>query len=271
MNLLGSEMRRALHRRAVRVLIGSALLGCLVAGVIAFVSSSGVTAAELRLEDEGHPAVMAEWWVSDDGDGVLALAMFFLFLGSFFGGATVAGAEWRAGTVTTVLTWEPRRLRLHAARATSAGLLAFVVSLVLQVVFLAAFVPAVVVNGTTEGVSGSFWLALAVVVVRTSVITAVAAVLALSLATAGRNTAFAVITMFAWLVVVEGLIRGLRPSLSRWLWAENLATVMTWSRLDDADFARGPALAAATLFVYVGVVVGLSAFAFGRRDVTGAT
>ncbi len=58
---------------------------------------------------------------------------------------------------------------------------------------------------------------------------------------------------------------------SRWLWAENLATVMTWSRLDDADFARGPVLAAATLFVYVGVVVGLSAFAFGRRDVTGVT
>ncbi len=271
MTLWRAEMRRALHRRAVRVLIGSALLACVAAGVIAFVSSSGATATELRLEDEGHPAVMAQWWVADEADGVLALGMFFLVVGAFFGGATVAGAEWRAGTVTAVLTWEPRRVRLHAARAASAAVLAFVVSLVLQAVFLAAFLPAVFVNGTTAGTDGSFWLALVLVIARTSVITSVAAVLALSLATVGRNTAFAVITMFAWVVVVEGLIRGLRPSLSRWLWAENLAIVMTWSPLDDVDVARGPALAAATLLVYVGAVVGLAAVAFARRDVVGAT
>ena len=73
-------------------------------------------------------------------------------------------------------------------------------------------------NGTTDGVDGSFWFSLAVVMARTSVITAAAAVLAMSLATAARNTAFAVIAMFAWIVVVEGLIRALKPSLSSWLW-----------------------------------------------------
>ena len=51
-------------------------------------------------------------------------------------------------------------------------------------------------------------------------ITAVVAMLAIALATVGRNTSFVVITMFSWLVVVEGLIRGLKPSLGRWLWAE---------------------------------------------------
>ncbi len=48
MNLLVVEMRRALRRRVVRVLILIALVGCAFAGVIAFLSSSGKTLAELH-------------------------------------------------------------------------------------------------------------------------------------------------------------------------------------------------------------------------------
>ena len=219
MNLLMTEMRRALHRRAVRTLIAIALVGCALAGVIAYLTSKGKTVAELRLADDG-PAVMANWWIADDHVGVLSVCMFFLFLGGFFAGATVAGGEWRAGTITTVLTWEPRRLRLHRARLGQRRILAFVISLGLQIVFLASFIPAVIVNGTSDGVDSSFWLSLAVVMARTSVVTAAAAVLAMSLATAARNTAFAVIALFAWIVVIEGLIRTLKPSLSSWLWGK---------------------------------------------------
>ncbi|NNE10670.1 MAG: hypothetical protein HKN41_00310 [Ilumatobacter sp.] len=271
MSLVRTEMERALRRRAVRVLIAIALVGCVFAGVVAYVGSAGKSLAELRSDDEGHPAVMTEWWIADANEGFLAVAMFFLFLGGFFGGATVAGGEWRAGTVTTVLTWEPRRLRLHAARSASAAILACAISFVLQALFLASFLPAVFAHGTTEGVDGSFWVGLAVVMFRTSVLTAAAAVLAIALATVGRNTAFAVITMFAWLIVIEGLIRGLKPSLSRWLWAENLGTVMTWAQLETGDFARGPVVAASTLFVYASLIVGLAAVSFHRRDVAAAT
>jgi ABC-2 type transport system permease protein len=267
MSLLMTEMHRALRRRAVRVLLAIAIVGCAFAGVVAYVGSAGKTVTELRFDEEGHPAVMADWWIADSSEGFLAVAMFFLFLGGFFAGATVAGGEWRAGTVTTVLTWEPRRLRLQGARTASGAILAFVISLALQVVFLASFLPAVFANGTTEGVDGSFWTGLAVVMIRTSVLTAASAMLAISLATVGRNTAFAVITMFAWLIVIEGLIRGLRPSLSRWLWAENLGTVMTWAQLETVDFARGPLVAASTLLVYCTVIVGLAVVSFQRRDI----
>ena len=102
-------------------------------------------------------------------------------------------------------------------------------------------------------------------------ITAVVAMLAIALATVGRNTAFAVITMFAWLVVVEGLIRGLKPSLARWLWAENLGTIMRWAQLDDVDFARGPLIASATLLIYCAVIVGLASASFQHRDIAGAS
>lgn len=67
--------------------------------------------------------------------------MFFLFLGGFFAGATVAGGEWRAGTITMVPMWEPRRPRLHSARLGSGALLAFTISVGLQIAFLASLSP----------------------------------------------------------------------------------------------------------------------------------
>jgi hypothetical protein len=271
MNLLLTEMRRAMQRRAVRVLIAIALVGCALAGVVTYLGSAGKTLTELRFDNEGSPAVMTEWWIADANEGFLAVAMFFLFLGAFFGGATVAGGEWRAGTITTVLTWEPRRLHFHAARTSSAAILSFVISFGLQMLFLGSFLPAVFLNGTTEGADVSFWTALVVVMIRTSVLSAGAAVLAIALATVGRNTAFALIVMFTWLIVIEGLIRGLKPSLSEWLWAENIGTVMTWGGIDNPDLSRGPVMASATLFVYCATIVGVAAASFHRRDIAAAT
>ena len=115
------------------------------------------------------------------------------------------GAEWRFGTVTTVLTWEPRRLRLHLARTASAGILAFIISFLVQVAFLASFLPAVLANGTTAGADADWWLQLLEAMTRVSLLTAGAAVLAVALATLGRNTAFALAAVFAWFAVVEGV------------------------------------------------------------------
>ncbi len=269
MNLIRTEMRHALHRRAIRVLIAIALSGCVVAGTIALLTSRNISIAQMRRE--GHPALLTEWWVADLNEGFLSVAMFFLILGGLFGGATVAGAEWRVGTMTTVLTWEPRRLRLYTACSVSATVLAFVISTALQVAFLGSLVPAVVLHGTSEGADGPFWWALLAAIARTSLLTAAAALLAVALATVARNTAFAVIAVFSWLLVVESLVRELWPSLSVWMWGENLGTVMAWAQLDGAEFTRGPLLALGTLAVYCGVVVAVGAASFTRRDVGAAT
>jgi hypothetical protein len=272
MNLLSVEMRRALRRRSVRVLIATALLGCVVAGVIAFAGSAGKTLLELTLDDEGSPAVLTDWWIaSDDEGGFLAIAMFSLFLGGFIGGATLAGGEWRAGTVTTILTWEPRRGRVHAARTGAAALLAGMISFVLQALFLASFLPAVFVNGTTAGADAGFWGDLLIVMARTSVITAAAAALGVALATAARNTAFAIISAFVWLTVIEGLVRGLKPSAAQWLWGENIGTVMIWGQLPDADLAHEPIVAFATLSTYSIIIIAVAAVSFMRRDIAAAT
>ena len=68
-------------------------------------------------------------------------AALFLVVGAAICGASVAGAEWKAGTITTVLTWEPSRRRFHAARTASAAILAFAIGFALQIVYLAAAAP----------------------------------------------------------------------------------------------------------------------------------
>jgi ABC-type transport system involved in multi-copper enzyme maturation permease subunit len=271
MNLYVVEMRRALHRSVVRVLILMALIGCAVVGVIAFTTSAGKTLAELHADGATHPAVMRDWWVIGGGDGALTIASFFLLLGGLIGGATVAGAEWRAGTITTWLTWEPRRVRAHLSRTMACASLAFVISLVLQVIFLASLLPATLVNGSTANVDGSWWIAVFWAMARTSLITALGATLGVSLATLGRNTAFALVVVFGWITVVEGMIRGFKPGLARFLLGENMTLVLTWSQLDNVSFRRGPLVALVTVTLYLSVFVAAATLAFRRRDVGSAS
>ena len=75
---------------------------------------------------------MASWWMARASDSFLLTAAMFLVVGAAICGASVAGAEWKAGTITTALTWEPSRLRLHAARTASAAILAFVIGFALR-------------------------------------------------------------------------------------------------------------------------------------------
>ncbi len=131
--------------------------------------------------------------------------------------------------------------------------------------------PAVLLNGTTEGADREFWTALVATMARTSILTALAAVLAVALATLARSTAFAVIAVFAWLMVIEGVIRGLKPGWAPWLWAENLGTVLTWDEMADVQFARGPVGASLTVLVYCAVVVIVAAISFQRRDIAATT
>lgn len=268
--MLAIEVRRALRRRAVRVLIVIAVIGCAVAGVIAFTSSSGKSVFEMQEQGQTtHPAVLTDWWVSGTGDGLLALGFLFLLLGALIGGATVAGAEWRFDTITSVLTWEPRRWRVHGARLASAGILAFAISFVLQVLLLLSFLPAVLVNGSSDGADLGWWLALLAAMIRVSVLTSLSAMVAVSMATLGRNTSFALVVAFAWMAVIENVIRGVVPSATEWLWGENIAIVFTWSELDadDVDFSRTPLVALLTLITYVAVICWVAGQLFDRRDI----
>jgi hypothetical protein len=269
-NLLMSEVRRALHRRVVWVLVLVGLVGIAILGVVAFVDSAGKSVADLTAEGT-HPAVIAGWWVPGGGEGILIIAAMPLALGAVIGGASVVGAEWRAGTVTTVLTWEPRRVRVHVARMAASFVLATVIAFVMQAIFLAAFLPAVVAHGSAAGTDAQWWFALVAAMGRIALLTGVAAVLAGSLATIGRSAVFAMGATFVWMAVVEPLVRGWKPRLAPHLIGENLTIVLTWAQLDTETFTRPELLAMLVLGVYCGAIAVIAAVSFVRRDIAGTS
>jgi len=234
------------------------------AGVIAFLSSRN--AVEVAA-DPDQPARMASWWNAAEGEGLVLTFALFVLIGAAICGASVAGAEWRAGTITTVLTWAPTRWRLHAARTASAGVLAFCIGFLLLAAAMLMLMPAVLVNGSTEGTDSAWWTALLWLMLRISVAAAMVAVLALNIATLGRNTSAALVVMAGWALVVERVIAALRPGWARFMISENVATVGTWRAIKGVEFHRGPLLALVTLAAYLGVVVAAATVSFVRRDV----
>ena len=55
-------------------------------------------------------------------------------------------------------------------------------------------------------------MSLALVIARTALLTSIAAMFGVALATLGRNTAFALGAVFAWMAVIEGVVRSCGPA-----------------------------------------------------------
>lgn len=262
------EMRRAYYRRLVRWMIAVALLFCAIAGLAAFLTSADAVSLAA---DDTHPARMAAWWTAGTADGFLTIAALFLVVGAVICGASYAGAEWRAGTVTTTLTWEPSRVRLHVARTVSAAVLSLAIGVALQIVFLASLLPAVFVHGSSDGSDAAWWRSLVLAVLRIGLITSLVATLAMSIATIGRNTSAALVAIAAWALVVERVVVGFRPQLARFMISENVATVVPWVQIDTADFERPPVVALTALGIYLALFVVAATMTFSRRDIAAAS
>src|SRR5205809_968711 len=97
---------------------------------------------------------------------VVRIAALAGLLAILIAGGTLFGAEWHAGTITTELTWEPRRARLHLAKVLAAAAFALVGFVALQVLVGLAVTPAAVLRGVTRGVDASWLWSTAGVVAR---------------------------------------------------------------------------------------------------------
>ena len=270
MMLLLVEARRALHRRAVWVLVGLALIGTAIAAVAVFFDSADLDVATLRAQGEMSPAIMTDWWVPGSGDGLMAIAALFLVVGGLLGGAFVVGGEWRAGTVATALTWEGRRIRFHAARLGACAATAALIAVALQVVFLASFLPSVVAHGSAAGADGRWTLALLAAMARIALLTALAATAGAAVATVGRSTAAGLAVAGGWLAVGEPLLRGWRPGIARHLLIDNATVLLTWAPLQDAPSSPSPGVALTRLIAYGLAAAFLAGLWFRRVDVAAA-
>ncbi|MGH2528035.1 MAG: ABC transporter permease subunit [Actinomycetota bacterium] len=300
--LLSVELRRMLARRLVRVLAALALVGIAIAGVIVAAASNPDLGPELALaqrqveeqralceeavsanpqdfpldvdsEEFCRESIRMEFFYRDPRfhltvlrDVFLGTAI-FLVVGGWLLGASFMGAEWHAGTVATLLTWEPRRLWVFVAKLAAAAAVLFLLALVLQAVLGLVLALVAALRGTTEGADVGWLRSVSGVALRAAAITAMAGAMGFAIATIARNTAAALGVGFAYLAVVEGLVRGLRPQWHRWLIGDNAALFLT-GQDGFPPVGRSPLGAAAVIAVYAAVLLLVAVVAFRDRDVT---
>ena len=264
--MLRVEIRRCFARRLVRALIGIAVIGCAGTGVIAW--------REAGRAGSSDPFRLVELWIAGGGgggDSPLGVAAFFLLIGAVIGGASMVGAEWRAGTFVTLLTWEPNRARVAGTKLVACGVVAAIVAVALQALFCLAFLPAAWGPGTTAGAVLAWFRSLVGATLRIAAMTGLAATLMASVAMIGRNTSAALGAAFGYLIIVENLLRALKPWTARFLLGENGAVFVSGADLTTESFTRSTAAAGLTLTAYVAIVALVAAASFWSRDLAVAT
>jgi ABC-2 type transport system permease protein len=262
--LLASELLRFRSRRLVVILLGAALGGSAVGALIAAIGSTpptdaAIATAQGRAREEVASCLVADWEgvpiegsleefcrdnFGDPGQYMgshLKLAELPAILEgvssitSILGlvvGASVVAASWQTGTIGTILTWEPRRLRWFAARVVVVAAGVFAMTLVIVAFLSAGLAVAAMLRGSTLGVDGAWWFDVLTTALRVAVAAATSAAIGASVAAVGRHTAAALGVVFVWTAVIEGLIRGFRPLWSPWLLGDNLVSFLGWQTME---------------------------------------
>ena len=300
-SLVGVELRRLASRRLFRLAAAAVVLGIVIAGIVLAAKSHranlAVLEAQLRREQRqqveqclagGFPPeavppgmTLEEFCKQTTFVGEVQDPRFHLTqLSNVLRGTTVPlvllawvlaasfiGAEWHAGTVSTLLTWEPRRLRVLGAKLLAVILIAFAATILIQVLLGLALTPAAAFRGTTEGVRASWAISVGGVVLRGAALAAVGAAIGFSIAAVARNTAAAMGVGFAYMLILENLIGTIRPGWRSWFVGPNAFILVDGYRHPEIA-PRSVVQAGLLLGIYaIGFVLTAAVF-FERRDVT---
>ena len=278
------ESARFFGRRAVRVFGLLLVLGVVLAGSLTFALSNrdveGATTAARAHAEQEYLGCLRENAAKDcepydatqiDADPRFHLeALDDIFRGSSVAfvmlglalGASFVGAEWSHRTMTSLLTWEPRRVRVAAAKFAAVAGAVFFSVLAFEALLGGALVPAAVFRGTMSGVDGGWFADTIGVAMKGAILGSMGAVLGAAAALVARSSALALGIAFGWLAVGENMIRNLRPGLMRWLIGDNAVSFIAPS-LDAPRSAAGGGVVV-TVYVLAGALIAMRVFV--RRD-----
>ena len=299
--LIGVEIRRLLSRRLLRVLGVVSILGFLLAAILTYINTDaaspeaaamarrqwrtevGRCIAVQRSQGQNLPpeyngdaeafceeqiplqAFDSSFHLTDLTEIFVGLGMVVVILGLLVG-ASFVGAEWHHRTLTTLLTWEPRRYRVILSKLIACAFVVFVAALLFLSLLGASMLPTVLAKGTTAGADGTWLRELLETAGRIGVLATLAATAGLAIATIGRNTAAALGAGFVYLAVVESVIRGFKPQWAPWLLGDNGALVMAGPQ--DVNHISHTLLEATLVVVaYTAVVLLVAVVLFRTRDV----
>lgn len=253
--LVRAEMLRLTSRRGFRVILAVVVGVTLLVGLIVFLRASDLryaTAAPLGMRIAAQP----------------------LFTLSVVVGASFLGAEWACGAMTTLLTWEPRRGRVLAAKLVAAGVLTALATLGVLLLVALVLLPSGLAHGSTSGMDGEWWRSLSGLALRGAVLSAMGTGLGIGLAGLFRNSGGPIATWLVFEFVVSQLLTLWRPGLFRWLPGANVQQFLSAEEITAVTINGTPLLgfsgirAGLVLATYAAGLLAASYAAFRARDVT---
>ena len=266
--LLRSELSRLLARRAVRVATTIAIGLTLLVVVIVAVRSTGTGPFD-------HTMRLRTLWLESHGETqettALSIAI-YLFVVSAALAATAIGADYRAGTVGTPLTWEPRRVRVASARLLAIVVVTVGLFAVVMAVLVAGWWIGATLRGTTA-VPHRFWPDLLRLLLRCAATTAGFALVTAGVVLVTRSTVGGILTWIGYLVGVEGVLASRITGLREHLVFSNLAAFLDghpvrFTRTGSVgSLVVSPSHGLVVLVAVVVVATALGVGAFARRDV----
>ena len=251
-DLLRSEVLRLWSRRLVRVLAILAVLGIV----------AGVTIGTIN----SHPGHELQLFSLPD---MLKGTAFILIVIGLVIGASSVGADWQTGGMSTILTWEPRRVMVLLGRTLVVVVSAFALAVALQAVLSFAIAGGASLRGSTVDTGGTWLRGVVGVILRIGGASALGAAFGLTLAMIGRNTSAALGASFAYLAIVESLLRSFIPKLGTAMLSTNVV-VFVDGRTGSPGIGQTITVAHATLTMatYAGVLLAAALAMFRARDVT---
>ncbi len=244
-SLIASEFLRIRSRRIVWVLSLLLIVGMLVATGFLFAKTHRASPAALASAHAAYEAALQRCSpVGNPGScqanirpanflpggtfGLVLLPQVFqhtafilIVIGLVIGSSSV-GADWQSGSIGTLLTWEPRRVRLFTTRVVIVCLSVFVLALALLTVLSALLAIEAAIRGTSAWLDGLWVREVLETGARVSAMASLGALLGTSVAMIGRSTGAALAAIFVYLAVFENLLRALYSKSGPWLLAPNI-------------------------------------------------
>ena len=165
-------------------------------------------------------------------------------------GASLVGAEFASRSMTTLLTWEPRRLRVFLAKVATVLVANATFALVALLGFVIALLPSLLLHGGPVRANDPSVATLAGIVLRGTAITAAAL---------GAG--------FAYIVVFENIVGSYKEGTRRWLLLGNVIVFMSGDN-NGGDIPGRTVTAAAVILVLVATAFLAGAYGmFRTRDI----
>lgn len=199
--------------------------------------AAGDTAADFGCEQMARPPKIEDFYgtmppMVDLYKDLLSTLVYPLLFLALAVGSTHIAAEFAHRTMGSWLTFVPRRVPVFLSKVLAAGLAALpVVGLALALVLVG--VPAVLrFHGIDDGLIGEHWRDVAWMALRVLLLGSLAGIFGSCLAFLVRHSGVVLGLVVGYLLIAEGLVRGLFPRLTSYLLSVNLEAVVrdgtTW-------------------------------------------